>query len=562
TELWKSDGTEAGTVMVRDINTVVVGQGGTADSFYPSLPGSTTTGKMRVVGSTLFFTANDGSGVELWKTDGTTTGTVMVKDIDLGSFGSLPANFGVVASTLYFSANNGSNGQGVELWKTDGTTLGTVMVKDINTQTELENVIQEGIATDSSSPTQLTTVGSTLFFRATDGTSGVELWKTDGTAAGTVLVKDINPGTANSNPNNLTAFGSSLLFSATDGDPNFGIELWKSDGSAEGTVMAADVYAVGSSNPGQFKVFGSAMLFAANGGTGAHGVELWKTDGTEDGTVLVKDINPGTANSAPNQLTLFDDSVYFAATSAAKGTELWKTDGTAAGTVLVEDLNPGSASSSPTGLTPAPRTMLFSAVEPATGRELWRLADPANAPVAVDDVYATPAGTPLIVAAPGVLGNDTDAEGETLTAGSASDPPNGSVTLAADGSFVYTPDAGFSGSDRFTYIASDGDGGTDVAIVTIAVNTPPDAVDDAYTTAEDTPVTVAAPGVLGNDTDLDGHALTAASPSTPGRGSVSLNPDGSFTYTPDAGFAGADSFTYTATDGNGGTDTATVNITV
>ncbi|HEX2701770.1 MAG TPA: ELWxxDGT repeat protein [Acidimicrobiales bacterium] len=543
TELWTSDGTAAGTVLVKDINT------GTSSS---------SPANLRVVGSTLFFTANGGTGTELWKSDGTPAGTVLVKDINTttATASSSPANFAIAGSTLYFSANNGVNG--IELWKSDGTTAGTVMVKDINTQT----------ATASSSPVQLTVIGSTVFFRATNGTAtgvgaGVELWKTDGSDPGTVLVKDINPGTTASTPNNLFAWGSTLLFSATDAEN--GTELWKSDGTAAGTVMVINNSAVGSSTPGQFRVLGSIVLFSANGGTGAQGFELWKTDGTDTGTVLVKDINPGTANSSPNQLTVVGGVVYFSATTASKGTELWKTDGTAAGTVLVEDVNAGSASASPAGLTPALGTMFFSATDAATGSELWRLADVKLAPVAGDDAYGTVEDTPLVVTAPGVLANDTDGNGDTLTAGSASTPANGSVTLNADGSFTYTPGTNFNGTDSFTYTADDGDGGTDTATVTITVSAADDspmAVGDSYSTPANTALSVNAPGVLSNDTDPENDSLTAGSAASVVGGSVSLNADGSFTYTPDFGFSGAGGFSYTASDGNGGTANATVTITV
>ena len=129
---------------------------------------------------------------------------------------------------------------------------------------------------------------------------------------------------------------------------------------------------------------------------------------------------------------------------------------------------------------------------------------------------------PSTVAAPGVLGNDTDADGNPLSAGSATDPAHGSVTLNANGSFTYTPDANYNGPDSFDYTVSDGQGGTDTATVTItvtAVNDAPVAGDDTYTTDEDTPLTVAAPGVLGNDTDVESTALTAGSATDPPHGS-------------------------------------------
>ncbi|MDB9529335.1 Ig-like domain-containing protein [Oscillatoria sp. CS-180] len=189
-------------------------------------------------------------------------------------------------------------------------------------------------------------------------------------------------------------------------------------------------------------------------------------------------------------------------------------------------------------------------------------------PEADDDSYNTTFDTPLTVSAgDGVLNGDTDADGDSLTAENASDPSGGSVSLNADGSFTYTPDAGFTGDDTFTYTVSDGQGGTDEGTVTISVagpvNTAPEADDDSYETAFDTPLTVdAAGGVLVGDTDADGDDLTAAIATDPSDGSVSLNADGSFTYTPDAGFAGDDTFTYTVSDGQGGTDEGTVTVSV
>ncbi|MEM9002166.1 MAG: Ig-like domain-containing protein [Cyanobacteria bacterium P01_F01_bin.86] len=192
-------------------------------------------------------------------------------------------------------------------------------------------------------------------------------------------------------------------------------------------------------------------------------------------------------------------------------------------------------------------------------------------PEADDDNYSTDFETELTVnATNGVLDGDTDADGDTLTAAIATGPSSGTVTLNDDGSFTYTPDAGFSGDDSFTYTVSDGNGGTDTATVTVTVgdappppNTAPVADDDSYSTGFETALTVdAASGVLDGDTDVDGDTLTAAIATDPSSGTVTLNDDGSFTYTPDAGFSGDDSFTYTVSDGNGGTDTATVNVVV
>jgi VCBS repeat-containing protein len=188
-----------------------------------------------------------------------------------------------------------------------------------------------------------------------------------------------------------------------------------------------------------------------------------------------------------------------------------------------------------------------------------------SAPVAVNDAYSTAEDTVLLVAAPGVLGNDSDVDGDALTAVLVAGPSNGVLTLNADGSFSYTPAANFNGSDSFTYKANDGAADSNVATVSItvtAVNDAPVAVNDAYSTAEDTVLLVAAPGVLGNDSDVDGDALTAVLVAGPSNGVLTLNADGSFSYTPAANFNGSDSFTYKANDGAADSNVATVSITV
>jgi VCBS repeat-containing protein len=188
-----------------------------------------------------------------------------------------------------------------------------------------------------------------------------------------------------------------------------------------------------------------------------------------------------------------------------------------------------------------------------------------DAPVAVDDTYSTNEDTPVTISAPGVLGNDTDADGDSLTAVSLGTAAHGSVVFNADGSFTYTPAANYNGPDSFTYTASDGQAFSNVATVNLTVNSVNDAPvagSDSYTTAEDTPLTVAAPGVLGNDTDVDSPVLTAAVVANPTHGALTLNADGSFTYTPAANYHGSDSFTYKANDGSLDSNVATVSLTV
>jgi ELWxxDGT repeat protein len=352
-ELWRSDGTEAGTVMVKDI---VPGEGG---SSYPTRDPTSSTG----VGETLYFVASDGThGYELWRSDGTEAGTVMVKDIWPGEERSYPDQLTDIGGTLYFEAGDGTHGR--ELWRSDGTEAGTVMVRDIWPG--------EGWF-GWSDIFFLTDVGGTLFFGTSDGTHGYELWKSDGTESGTVMVRDIRPGEGSSGPLSLTDIGGTLYFGADDG--THGVELWRSDGTESGTVMVKDV------RPGQDGSFGShfltyrlidvggTLLFVADDGT--HGYELWRSDGTESGTVMVKDIRPGEGGSSAHKLTKVGALLYFEAKDGTHGRELWRSDGTEAGTVLVRDLNRGQKGSIPGSITDLGGTAFFTAQTPATGRELW-----------------------------------------------------------------------------------------------------------------------------------------------------------------------------------------------
>jgi ELWxxDGT repeat protein len=329
---------------------------------YPSL--------VAAFGDAIFFNANEGTnGYELWKSDGTATGTALVKDIN-SSGSSSPRYLTAVGNTLFFVANNGDNGY--ELWKSDGTAAGTVLVKDIRP------------GSDGSSLSDLTAVGNTLFFSADDGVNGSELWKSDGTEAGTVLVKDIYPGSDSSSLSNLTAVGNTLFFSADNGVN--GSELWKSDGTEAGTILVKDINSSGSSSPRYLRVVGNTLFFASDNGPA--GRELWKSDGTEAGTVLVKDIRPGSSSAiGSNNLTAVGNTLFFRANDGVRGDELWKSDGTEAGTVLVKDIISGSSASQPANLTAVGNTLFFRAFDAANGSELWKSDGTEAGTVLVKDIY-------------------------------------------------------------------------------------------------------------------------------------------------------------------------------
>jgi ELWxxDGT repeat protein len=385
-ELWRSNGTEAGTSLVRDI---VPGPGSSgAEDFVSTAPRTT------------FFRAWDADhGEELWKTDGTKRGTKLIKDINRdsppgarcpqGECGipmgwSHPDTPAAMGKTLFFAADDGIHG--VELWKSDGTARGTTLVKDINTVPGNSNPNDTtGAVNRGAEVEKLFVVGKTLYFRANDGTHGVELWKSDGTARGTTLVKDINtaaPATTttackrqkscagSSWADDMTLVGKALYFRANDG--THGVELWKSDGTARGTTLVKDINpssASTASDTGNLVAVGKTLFLSANDGT--NGLELWKSDGTEAGTTLAKDINRGPADSDPDQLTAFGGLLLFRADDGVHGSEMWGSDGSNANTALLVDLQPGAVGSEPGELTTSGRFLYFAASNPSAGEELW-----------------------------------------------------------------------------------------------------------------------------------------------------------------------------------------------
>src|SRR5439155_18929801 len=303
------------------------------------------------VNGTLFFTAfRPDTGTELWKSDGTEGGTVLVKDINPGSGSASPSELLNVNGTLFFRAFHPDVGS--ELWKSDGTADGTVRVADIN----------PGPA--SSGPSALTTVNGTLFFRSFRSSAGYDLWKSDGTAAGTVLVK----GFGVTPPTPLIVVNGILFLNAGSG-------LWRSDGTEAGTTLIRDGIL-----PPPFGTAGCGGGFAAvNGilvfpGRDGNGCELWRSDGvTAD---LLMDINPGPSNSMwPFYTSPFVEVgglVLFGADDGVHGLELWATDGTST-TRLVQDIAEGAGWSTPRLFTPVGPLVYFTADDHISGVELWAI---------------------------------------------------------------------------------------------------------------------------------------------------------------------------------------------
>ncbi len=407
-ELWVSDGTAAGTSQVKDIN-----------------PGenSSSPRELTVMGGNLYFIANNGSqGSEIWKTDGTAVGTTLLKDIMPGNGFSELSMLRATADRLFFFASDGVNGP--ELWISDGTTAGTQMVKDLRPGSS-------GVGSDS-----MAVMGNVAYFQADAGGIpgvGSELWKSDGTAAGTTLVKDIAAGTSASAPRFLAASGGHLLFTATTAAA--GREVWSTDGTAAGTVMLAEAragsagvdvldfkvsgglcyYVVGdntgtelwssdgtvagtrylarvqgaqsSVGPAKLTAFQGKVLFVAD--DGIHGNEIWQSDGTVAGTRLLHDVDFAAAGGLMDGTSFAsaDGILYFTGIDAAHGAELWRTDGTADGTWMVKDINPGAVGATPGDLTAVGNQIFFTATLPATGAELWRTDGTEAGTVMVKDIY-------------------------------------------------------------------------------------------------------------------------------------------------------------------------------
>ena len=413
-ELWRTDGTAEGTVLVKDL---CPGQ-------CSSLPWD-----LRPALEAVYFRASDSDhGMELWRTDGTAAGTELVADIAPGAAGSFPTSLTQLGDEVFFQAEHPEHG--VELWATDGLPGGLRLVADI----------VEGA--EGSDPRSLFVVGDTLYFSADDGATGREPWKSDGTAEGTERLADLCPGPPGSlwddqdGPWGQRVFGSAgdrlvmsthdtwdcppgvwvsdgttegteqipgvgymLLFPhhALDGallmtgeDAESDWELWRTDGTVAGSYRVADINPTGSSTPRAVGSTSSAVYFAA--WDGVHGMELWRTDGTEVGTELVHDIWPGPDGSMvyqfiPDGLGIGEE-IFFIADDGQHGRELWVSDGTSAGTMLLRDVNPGSEGS---------QVLWWSVVFPATidGR-LVTMAYSVEHGWALWESDGTPAGTVLL----------------------------------------------------------------------------------------------------------------------------------------------------------------------
>lgn len=392
-----------------------------------------------------YFTADDGlHGQELWKSDGTESGTQMLLDISAGSASSSPTKFAAADGLLYFSASDPEAGR--ELWVTDGTTAGTRRVIDLRPGT------QSGLGS------QLAVVGGKGVFAGSDGASGSELWISDGTASGTQLV-DLTTSAGGSSPDRFVTFGDKLLFQARLSFTNYAI--WQTDGTPAGTQSLVSVgttalralqvsgshfyyirgqgadelwssdglpggerklLSVDYSRLDQLTPVGERLYFVRSGDTQ---YELWVTDGTLGGTREAATLpRQGFTDHGPLDLTAVGSVLYFTAEREGAGRELWSSRGTPATTQLVADLNPGwrdglleDAVYRKPAIEAFGDGAWFTAEDGVSGQEPFRLVPPADnqAPLAdAGDGYSVAEGQVLTLDGSGSFDPDGDADLLTL----------------------------------------------------------------------------------------------------------------------------------------------------
>ncbi len=383
-QLWKSDGTAAGTTMVTDGN-----DGVAKASLFPY--------ELTAVGGTLYFAAADlDDGEQLFESDGTAAGTTMVADIPgaNGYPGSYPQNLTAEGSQLYFSAS--SAGQGIQLWTTNGTAAGTVQLSSGNA------------SGGGTGPQSLAAASGAVYFSGFDPTDRSQLWSSNGTAAGTLRLTTANAASTGMNPQFVTAAGGTVYFAANDGV--HGTQLWSSNGTTT-TMLTSGNVAGGGVAPTDLTVVGNTLYFSAD--DGVHGDQLWASNGTAAGTAMVADIN-GTTTADVTNITNVNGTLYFAAYTNANGFQVWQSDGTAAGTVMDTGLATGTTA--PSDLTAVGNDLYFK----SPGADLWEWA-PATTQTTPTITWANPAG---------------------ITYGTVLSATQLDATANVPGTFAYSPAAG------------------------------------------------------------------------------------------------------------------------
>lgn len=411
-ELWRSDGTPSGTRLVKDI-------------YAGELSGTANTNGnyLLAVGSHVYFAgAQLDTGTELWRTDGTEAGTALIKNLQAlpSHRSSYPLALNELNGRVVFTAAESDGGTAAGLYVTDGTEAGTQrLLSTVRTASEevtscalMANRLYCTLQTTLGSRTLYVTDGSVegtkpvsantgtvpqgpiragnaVFYWASDTAHGLELWKTDGTESGTGLFKDCSPG-----PNNAigsvflgqqAAYGGGLLFMASNGQ---GELLWRTDGTEAGTVPVG----TNSVSASWITSRGADVFFV--GYTSATGREIWKSDGTAAGTAIVKDVNPGSSAGASDvvqDFLLVGQRLFFVGNDGSSGPEIWRTDGTAQSTIRLTNFETNYPREiRPRHLRYNGSSVLFFADAGEPGSKLWSL-DP-NSPAVTPGGGSTGSG--------------------------------------------------------------------------------------------------------------------------------------------------------------------------
>jgi ELWxxDGT repeat protein len=392
--IWRSDGSAAGTSQIANVNTSNVAELNGAFYFLGAVPGGgasalwrsdgsaggltmirpfsgVTNSRVTALNGRLYFTATDATlnsaGDEPWSSDGTAPGTVPLGDLWAGTNPSSAQQFTSFGGLVYFFAQTASASTSVSLFRTDGSANSAVSLATVGTFPAFDFPPQQA----------LVPYNGMLYFTGNDSVHGKELWRSDGTAAGTGPFLDLNAGAGSSSPGAFGLFDGRLYFAAKT--PTGTYEYHSTDGTVAGTTLlrAVAVGFAGQLTPPTF--LNGRMYF--HGFDSLHGLELWSTDGTADGTTMLADLNANTNDFNPSAMTLGPGGYYyFAASDGVHGTNLWKTDGTAAGTSRVSDLpfnfTPEGAVSPVASFTYANGLLFFGAsmvsAAAGSGYELWR----------------------------------------------------------------------------------------------------------------------------------------------------------------------------------------------
>lgn len=471
-ELWLSDGTSAGTRLVKDINPGPASseiEGAFASSKRTYFFAKDATGTIKLwtsvgteestrpvralsrptvgfdcgarsveIGDYTYFSAyQQATGEELWRTDGTSTGTQRVTDISPAMNSSRPCWLTAMGQVIYFSASANAD---TELWKFDTETQIASRVRGINP------------GPVSSNPSYLTELEGRLYFFANDGTHNIQLWRTDGTSAGTDRISRFDPALQFLQLESLQVINGRLMF--LEHSANVTAEVWRSDGTTSGTRKMSDTTLYGDYS--FFRGNGTHVYFPYDGGVGSGiGKEPWVSDGTVAGTHLLRDIRPGSQGSNSDGFKNFNGIMMFLGAQDSEHFSLWRTNGTTEGTKVVAELGGINIFNGYPALGVG-NNFFYVDGDQTTGLELFALAnDPPQA--TADNAGSVTAGGSIAI---DVLANDSDADGGIDRASVAIErlPEGGTATVNKTGTVTYRPRAGFSGADSFTYSVADDQG--------------------------------------------------------------------------------------------------------